>query len=102
MILAGLAFDSQKNLWVEQYVDYFNQYPAGPDHLVKIDKSILTAAAPDISRIPITFYEVPTTLTVFHRIILGPDGNMWFTEMNANKVGKLLMGVERPQIGGVY
>jgi virginiamycin B lyase len=92
VILAGLAFDGEKNLWVEQYVDYFNQSPAGADHLVKIDKAILTATPPDISKIPITFYEVPTALTVFHRIIKGPDGNMWFTEMNANKVGKLALG----------
>jgi virginiamycin B lyase len=94
VILAGLAFDNQKNLWVQQYVDHFNPTPTGPDHLVKIDKAILTATPPDISRIPITFYQVPTADSVFHRIIQGPDGNMWFTEMNANKVGKLLTGLK--------
>jgi hypothetical protein len=25
-----------------------------------------------------------------HRIMLGPDGNMWFTEMMANQVGRIL------------
>lgn len=93
VILAGLAFDGEKNLWVQQYVDHFNLVPAGTDHIVKIDKSILTAKPTDISRVPITFYEVPTADSVFHRIIQGPDGNMWFTEMNANKVGKLITGL---------
>jgi virginiamycin B lyase len=96
VILAGLAFDGEKNLWVQQYVDYFSPYPAGADHIVKIDKSILTAKAMDISRVPFTFYEVPSRSTVFHRIIQGPDGSMWFTEMNANKVGKLITGLGRP------
>jgi virginiamycin B lyase len=91
VILASLTFDKDKNLWVQQYVDYFNQTPAGSDYLVKIDKAILTAKPSDISRIPVTFYAVPTQLTVFHRIMLGPDNNLWFTEMNANKVGKLLL-----------
>ena len=89
VILAGLSFDNEKNLWVEQYVDQNNPYPAGTDHIIKIDKSILTAKPDDISKIPMTYYQVPTTATVFHRIIQGPDGNMWFTEMHANKVGKL-------------
>jgi virginiamycin B lyase len=96
VILAGLALDSDKNLWVQQYVDYFSPYPAEADHIVKIDRSILTAKPMDISRIPVTFYEVPTAGTVFHRIIQGPDGNMWFTEMNANKVGKLITGLSKP------
>lgn len=96
VILAGLAFDSQRNLWVQQYVDQNNPSPAGPDHIIKIDKAILTAAPSDISRIPITFYEVPTAETVFHRIIQGPDGNMWFTEMKADKVGKLFTGLGKP------
>src|SRR5882724_5374319 len=89
VLLAGLSFDSDKNLWVEQYVDQDNPFPAGTDHIVKIDKSILTAQPGDTSKVPMTYYQVPTTGSVFHRIIQGPDGNMWFTEMHANKVGKL-------------
>jgi virginiamycin B lyase len=89
VLLAGLSFDNEKNLWVEQYVDQDNPYPAGPDHIIKIDKSILTAQPADTSNVPMTYYQVPTTGSVFHRIIQGPDGNMWFTEMHGNKVGKL-------------
>jgi virginiamycin B lyase len=93
VILAGLSFDSQNNLWVEQYVDPNNPAPAGPDYIIKIDKAILTAA--DMSQVPVTFYEVPTRETIFHRIIQGPDGNMWFTEMKADKVGKLITGLAK-------
>jgi virginiamycin B lyase len=94
MILAGLSFDSQKNLWVEQYVDQNNPVPAGTDYIIKIDKSILTTAPSNLPESAFTFYPVPTQQTVFHRIIQGPDGNMWFTEMKADKVGKLLTGLK--------
>jgi streptogramin lyase len=58
-------------------------------NLVKIDKAMLRGAS-DSLNVPITYYAVPTRETVMHRIILGPDGNMWFTEMNADKIGKLI------------
>jgi virginiamycin B lyase len=93
MILAGLSFDSQKNLWVQQYVDQNNPVPAGTDYIIKIDKLILTTAPANLPASAFTFYPVPTQQTVFHRIIQGPDGNMWFTEMKADKVGKLITGL---------
>jgi virginiamycin B lyase len=96
VILAGLAFDNAKNLWVQQYVDQNNPTPANPspagsDYIIRIDKAILTASPDDLSKVPITFYKVPSTQTVMHRIVQGPDGNMWFTELGVNKVGKVLM-----------
>jgi virginiamycin B lyase len=93
VILGGLAFDTQKNLWVQQYVDLNNPAPGGPDHVLKIDKAILTATPEDMASVPVTFYQVPTADTVMHRIIQGPDGNMWFTELHTNQVGKLRLGV---------
>jgi virginiamycin B lyase len=39
-----------------------------------------------------TYYEVPTRKTVMHRIIQGPDKNMWFTELKSDCVGKVLTG----------
>lgn len=100
VILAGLAFDGDGNLWVQQYVDQnaptpSAPSPAGADHIVRIDKAILTASLGDLSNIPITFYQVPTAQTVMHRIIQGPDGNIWFTELASNKIGKLSTGGER-------
>ena len=93
VILASLAFDADRNLWVQQYVDQnaptpANPSPAGSDSIIKIDKSILTA--PDLSRVPITYYSVPSKQTIMHRIVQGPDGNIWFTELGVNKVGKLV------------
>jgi virginiamycin B lyase len=93
-ILAGLAFDSEKNLWVQQYVDQNNPIPEGTDYIVKLDRSILNSAPSAISTV--TFYPVPSQKTVFHRIIQGPDKNMWFTEMKTDKVGKLFTGLGRP------
>ena len=99
VILAGLAFDNAGNLWVQQYIDMNNPDaqngtftgPVGSDYIIKIDKSILEAKPSDISKVPFTFYKVPTRQTVMHRIIQGPDGNIWFTEMMPDKVGRLVM-----------
>jgi len=93
VILAGLAFDSHGNLWLQQYVDGARPFPAGADHIVRIDRAILTAQAPDISRVPFTFYQAPTPGTVMHRVIEGPDGNMWFTELAADRIGRLTTGL---------
>ncbi|HEX8074286.1 MAG TPA: hypothetical protein VF545_04835 [Thermoleophilaceae bacterium] len=32
-------------------------------------------------------FPIPTNDATMHRIILGPGGNMWFTELAADKVG---------------
>lgn len=96
VILAGLAFDRDGNLWVQQYVDQNAPTPAAPsppgvDHIVRIDKAILTAAPGELAQVPITFYPVPTAQTVMHRIVQGPDGAIWFTELATNKLGKLTL-----------
>ncbi|HYR28992.1 MAG TPA: hypothetical protein VEU30_11040, partial [Thermoanaerobaculia bacterium] len=95
VILAGLAFDRDGHLWVQQYVDQnaptpANPSPSGSDFIIKIDRSIITTAPEDMHRVPITYYRVPSTQTVMHRILQGPDGNIWFTELGVNKVGKLI------------
>jgi len=87
VILAGLAFDGAGNLWVQQYVDQNEPSPPGADHVIKIDKSILKASRGD--KLTFTFYEVPTHKTVMHRIIQGPDKNMWFTELKSDRVGRV-------------
>lgn len=88
-ILAGLSFDSQGNLWVQSYVDQNNPNPAGNDYIIKFDKSILRAPAGDLSNVEITYYKVPTSKTVMHRIKEGKDGNMYFTELKQDKLGKV-------------
>ena len=90
MILAALAFDEDDNLWVQQYVDQNTPFPSGIDYLVKLDKSILAASPSDIGNIPVEFYAVPTTGTVMHRIIQGPNDTLWFTELKADRVGQVI------------
>jgi len=92
MLLAGITFDKQGNLWTQSYVDQSNQYniyPAGYDYIVKIDKAILTAPSADISNIGITYFRTPSSQTVFHRIKLGTDGLIWFTELRQDQLGKV-------------
>src|SRR5262249_53771557 len=67
-----------------------NPSPTGPDYIVELGSAILSAPPGDISGVPLTYYRVPSTGTVFHRIILGSDGNMYFTELGLDKVGRLL------------
>jgi hypothetical protein len=88
-ILAGLAFDGQANLWVEQYVDKNHPSPPGPDRLVKIARAISTSTPTNLKASQFAYYDVPTRMTVMHRIIRGPDGHMWFTEMMANRLGRV-------------
>jgi virginiamycin B lyase len=90
VLLGGLAFDSEKNIWVQQYVDHGHGSPTGRDHIIKIDKAILTAKPEDASAVATTFYPVQSTNTHMHRIIEGPDGNMWFTELGTDRLGRVL------------
>jgi virginiamycin B lyase len=89
-ILASLAFDFRGNLWTQSYINPSNPFPSGPDYLVRFDKSINKAENGDISQVPITYYEVPNRNSILHRIIQGPDKNIWFTELGADSTGKLI------------
>jgi virginiamycin B lyase len=89
MLLAGLAFDSNGDLWVQQYVDAASPAPAGDDYIVRIAAAGLKAGPDGLKPEHFTRHAVPTKNTVMHRIIEGPDKAMWFTEMHADKVGRL-------------
>ena len=91
-LLAGLAFDKEGNLWVQQYMDHKYPDPKVADSIIRIDKAGLAAGPNALKASHFKFYRVPTRDTVMHRIIQGPDGAMWFTEMNADKVGRLSLG----------
>jgi virginiamycin B lyase len=91
VILAALSFDSAGNLWVQQYVDQNKPSPAGDDHIIKIDKAALRKSPSELQDSDFTFYKVPTRQTILHRIVEGPDGNMWFTELKVDKVGRVLV-----------
>lgn len=88
-ILAGFAFDAQGNLWTQSYVNQNNLPPTGPDYIVRMGNTILNAPNGDISSVLVTRYQVESEGTVFHRIVLGDDGDMWFTELALNNIGKV-------------
>src|SRR5262249_25884554 len=84
------------NLYAESYVDQDNGPQGGPDFIVKLSKQILNAPAGDLSQVTLTRYQVPSVNTVLHRIILGGDGNLYFTELNTDTVGRLLVSGATP------
>lgn len=92
VLLAGLAFDNDHNLWVQQYVDENNASPVGADHLIRIDRALLSAPSHDLTDVPLTYFAVPTRQTVMHRIVLRPDGDLWFTELWADRLGRVMTG----------
>jgi virginiamycin B lyase len=93
LILAGLAFDRRGDLWVQQYVSNNVPDPPGTDWIVRIDRAGLDAwarsgADPGVA-LSMAYMPAPTRSTVMHRIAQGRDGAMWFTEMGADKVGRI-------------
>ncbi|HEX8622820.1 MAG TPA: hypothetical protein VF718_12710 [Allosphingosinicella sp.] len=93
LILAGLAFDRDGDLWVQQYVSNNAPAPAGTDWIVRIGRKGLAAWAAsggaDTAALDLAYHPAPTRMTVMHRIAEGRDGAMWFTEMWADKVGRV-------------
>ena len=61
-----------------------------------IDKAMLAAEPSDILSTPMASYPVQTRNTVMHRIIQGAEGHMWFTEMQADEVGKVVIALPQP------
>ncbi|MEW9516042.1 Vgb family protein [Streptomyces tubercidicus] len=74
--LAGLAFDCFGNLWVQ-----YNQ------------PGLIDRVRPDLTT---SRYTLPTTAPVGHRIISGPDGSVWFSELAADNVGSITTGCPPP------
>ncbi len=50
---------------------------------------LVLAATPALAAFPITEYAVPTANAVPFGATLGSDGNVWFTESDANQIGKI-------------
>jgi virginiamycin B lyase len=65
--LAALAFDRTGSLWLQFRT---------PDAFGRVD-----------AHKRVHMLALPTKNAVMHRIILGPGGNMWFTELMTDKVG---------------
>ncbi len=86
-ILAGLCFDADGNLWTQSYIDQNNPYPPGTDYIIRIDDEISKTEKSDLSNVEVTHFPVPTSKTVMHRIRAGKDGNIYFTELQQDKLG---------------
>jgi len=90
-ILASLAFDFDGNLWVQVYVDHANPVPAGIDYIICFDKSIRNVVGTDIHNVPYTMHDLPSRMSMMHRIRPDAKGNLWFTEMMTDKLGKITL-----------
>ncbi|MGR9053882.1 MAG: Vgb family protein [Gammaproteobacteria bacterium] len=90
-ILASLAFDRETNLWVQVYAAANDPNPNSRDYLLKFDRSIREASSSTIASVPYTAYELPSRETIMHRIKPDYDGNLWFTELRTDKLGKALL-----------
>lgn len=88
-LLAGITIDNQGNVWTQAYDIVGIKAGGEPDYLVRLDSALLRKSGGDLAGVPVTYYSVPTRQSMMHRIIQGPDGNLWFTEMGADRVGVL-------------
>jgi virginiamycin B lyase len=95
-ILAGLAFDGAGNLWVQHYVDHNRPEPGGEDGVFRIDRAGLAGAPAGLGPEHIAFFPAPTRDTVMHRILAGPGGAMWFTELRADRLGRIAVAAAAP------
>lgn len=96
MELNGLGFDARGNLYTPSYVSSAAGPQGGPDFVVRLDSDILDAPGGDPLRVLVTRYQVPSTATMFHRVVLGGGGDMYFTELRTDVVGWLLVAEYRP------
>jgi virginiamycin B lyase len=74
---AALAFDAKGHPWI-QYMT--------PDMIARIE--------PDMSTIPYCIHPscTPAPTAMMHRLRLGPDHLLWFTELGLDTVGKITSG----------
>jgi virginiamycin B lyase len=88
-ILGGLAFDKNGNLWTHEYVNPQAPGPRGNDYVIRLDKGILNAEAGDLSGVSVAYFRAPSQGTVMHRIVQGTDGNIWFSELALDRIGRV-------------
>ena len=79
---ASLTYDRLGTLWI--------QYNT-PDDIARVNA--------DGS---LNVFPIPTTDAVQHRITIGPDGELWYTELKADKIGRMITGhADGPDLDGV-
>ncbi|RFM26766.1 hypothetical protein DXN05_17375 [Deminuibacter soli] len=90
-IIASLCFDNDMNLWVQVYVDFNNPTPTGNDYLIRFDKSIRHNIGINATGVPYSTHIVPSRQVMMHRIRKDKNGNLWFTEMMTDRLGRILL-----------
>jgi len=92
MIFGGMAFDRQGSIWVQSYYNVPNGIASAPipsDYIIKIDNTILHKNRKELAGVPVAYFKVPSTKTFLHRIVQGPNEEMLFTELSANRFGTI-------------
>ncbi|MES2643078.1 MAG: hypothetical protein V4850_26585 [Myxococcota bacterium] len=89
-ILGSLTFDGAGNLWVQVYADCNSREPHGEGYLVRFDRSIHDVAGSDSPGVPYRVFPVPSgEKSMMHRIKTDGEGNLWYTEMMTDRLGKV-------------
>ena len=60
-----------------------------PDHRALVLAFALAGTVEARAQLTITEFPVPTPNSRPYTIVPGPDGNLWFTESNGNKIGRI-------------
>lgn len=89
-ILGSLSFDRTGALWVQVYGPMSSMgHSHTPDYLVRLAPSIQQAKPSDA--IPFEVHFAQSSCSMMHRIRLDHLGNLWFTEMHTDKLGKVTL-----------
>lgn len=98
MKVGGVALDSEGAVYVQSYVDPSQNDEDLPDYIIKMNfqkhdptstHSKGTGRRVNMTGLPIEYYELPTKNTILHRISVGPDDSVWFTELGADRLGTI-------------
>lgn len=99
MKLGGLAISKDGAMWTQSYMDPAeNEIEKLPDYVLKLgfDTHFPTStydpsrsSVVNMTGVPIDYYELPTKDTILHRIALAPDESVWFTELQADRLGTI-------------
>lgn len=89
--LGSLVFDNENNLWIQVYISGNDMTGKGFDYLVKYDHRSLFAPAGKTVPLNYTIYPLPRRQCMLHRIKVDYNGDIWFTEMMSDRIGKVTL-----------
>ena len=98
MLVGGVAIDKEGALYVQSYVNPSENDEGLPDYVIKLNihKHYPTSTHKkgtdcivNMTGVPVDYYVLPTKNTILHRISVGPDDSIWFTELGADRLGTI-------------